>query len=222
MRDPRGNVVRRRYYEKEIGVVGDEDDMGETVSRWSRHVNAQVYHLFPGRIVGRVLDIGCNIGMMSFLVAKDPAVTSVVGADVLYKAVEAAGRYATFLGDDKCEFRVVDFTLPTTLLAESFDSAVTFHTLEHIYPEDLPQFMANLNLVLREGATVLVSIPLMRNYWDAGHKSLFDAGLLRELFVEYGFVAERVFSKYKGMRGYDGKVLTGLFVKGKGVRENEQ
>jgi 2-polyprenyl-3-methyl-5-hydroxy-6-metoxy-1,4-benzoquinol methylase len=220
VKDPRGNIVRRRYYEKEIGVVGDEDNMGETISRWSRHINAQVYRLFPDRIVGRVLDVGCNIGMMSLLIAKDPAVTSVVGVDVNCEAIEAAGRYATFLGDDKCEFWVDDFTIPTMLPPESFDSVVTFHTLEHIYPEDLPEFMANLNFVLREGGVVLVSIPFMRNYWDDGHKSVFDVRRLRELFVEHGFVAEQVFSRYKGMRGYDGKILTGLFVKGGGGKSD--
>lgn len=211
--DPRGNIVRQRYYEKETGVVGDETNMAETLRRWWNHANARMYRLFPGRITGRVLDIGCNAGMMSLLIAKDPAVSSVTGVDVLYEAVDAAERYKAFVGDTKCHFRVMDFTLQVPLDSESYESAVTFHTLEHIYPRDLPAFMTNLYDVLKPWGKVLISIPYMASYWDPGHKTIFDVKKLRELFSGYGFVAESVTCRYPGVSTYDDKILTGLFVR---------
>ena len=187
------------------------------LERWWKHINAQVYHFYPGRIVGRVIDVGCGVGAMSLLVAQDPAVSYVLGLDVSYEAIAAAERFRERLGESKVEFQIADFTIPTTLPAESFDSAMSFHTLEHIYPEDLDQFMANLNAVLKPGATVLISIPHLRNYYDPGHKSFFDVASLRTLFVTHGFTPEEVYSTYEGRRvtsNYDGKILTGLFHKG--------
>lgn len=196
------------YAHKECYIVGDEEHMQDTIDFWWSHINAKVYRRYQEHFAGRICDIGCNIGMSSLLAAKDPRVRQVVGVDIYDKAIEAAHRYARFAElDDKVEYIAHDFTEGRSCLrTESFDSVISFHALEHIYPEDLDMFVAHLRRILKMDGKVLISIPYMRNYDSPEHASYFNKYALRVLFNGHGFDILDVCV----LNGID---LVGLFVK---------
>lgn len=211
-------MTKAPYLHKEHYVFGDEACMQNTIDYWWNHINAKEYERFQEHFAGRICDIGCNIGMSSLFAARDPKVKQVVGVDVYDGAIEAARRYASFAKlDDKVTFIVQDFTLECSQLeAESFDGAISFHVLEHIYPEDLDLFTTNLWRILKVGGKVLISIPFMRNYNSPEHVTYFDKDTLHALFTKNGFDVLDIHltdgEARKECEGLD-NILTGLFVK---------
>lgn len=200
--------VKVPYAHKECYVIGDESRMQNTIDFWWGHINAKVYERYQEHFVGRICDIGCNIGMSSLLAANDPRVRQVVGVDIYDKAIEAAHRYARFAGlDDKVEYIVHDFTEGRSCLGtESFDSVISFHALEHIYPDDLDMFVAHLRRILKMCGKVLISIPYMYSYDSPEHASYFNKSTLRILFNGHGF-------DILDIRVLNDVDLVGLFVK---------
>jgi len=196
------------YLHRECYILGDEDNMQGTIDYWWNHVNAREYRRFQEHFTGRICDIGCNIGMSSLLAASSPDVQQVVGVDIYDKAIETARRYALFAKlDSKVVYVEQDFTLECNQLeTESFDGAISFHVLEHIYPEDLDPFMANLWRILKWGGKVLISIPYGRNYNSPEHVNYFDMDTLSILFTKNGFDVLDICVII-------GTILTGLFVK---------
>ena len=206
------------YLHKECYVRGDENRMQDTIDYWRNHHTAREYMLFQEYFAGRICDIGCNIGMSTLLVADDPKVSQVVGVDIFPKAIEAARRYAQFAKlDHKVEYIAQDFTLDCSQLeTESFDGVVSFHTLEHIYPEDLDMFVTNLRRILKVGGNALICIPNDSAFDSPEHVNYFDLDALRALFVKHGFDVLDLYVTDNGVAdhaGWETAVLTGVFIK---------
>lgn len=108
-------------------------------------------------VKGRVLDLACGSGYGTQFIAKKKKrdVDDVIGLDANEEAVKyARSRYYHPNVDYYCE-NAVD-----TLLAKkygTFDTIVSFETLEHI--EDEKQFLFNLYELLSPGGTILLSTP---------------------------------------------------------------
>jgi len=205
-------------------MVGDEDHMQDTIDWWWKHHTAREYMLHQEHFTGRICDIGCNIGMSTLLAASGPKVSQVVGVDIFPAAMDAACRYAQFAKlDHKVEYITQDFTLDCDCLeAESFDGVMSFHTLEHIYPEDLDTFVLNMRRILKVAGKVLICIPHKCAFDSPQHVSYFSEYALHALFVKHGFEVLELYVTDSGVVDYAGwetAVLTGLFIK-KGEEEN--
>jgi 2-polyprenyl-3-methyl-5-hydroxy-6-metoxy-1,4-benzoquinol methylase len=161
----------------------------ETLNYWWQSYDAQVFREYSPLLFGRVCDIGCGFGPISLLVAKDNAVEHVMGIDINWQAIELAKKYTKFIKmEHKVTFKQINFASRNIdLPSEHFDSAMTFHTLEHIYQDDLYYFMKNLYRIMKMGAPILVSIPWDHQYGSNEHVSFFTDITLGRLFNDYGF-----------------------------------
>jgi ubiquinone/menaquinone biosynthesis C-methylase UbiE len=124
---------------------------------WYEHVHRYVFA--RGLVTGRrVLDAACGEGYGSALLAA--SALEVSGVDISEEAVKhARSRYTT----DNLDFQVADCTdLPFD--DESFDSIVSFETLEHL--ENQRGLLAEFRRVLAPGGFLLLSSPDKAVYTD--------------------------------------------------------
>ncbi|MGM0845702.1 MAG: class I SAM-dependent methyltransferase [Bacillota bacterium] len=115
------------------------------------------YHFSLPFLKGRVLDIACGSGYGAQLIAKSRKkdVSEVMAIDVEKKVIDyAQGRYFHPRVGYYCE-NAVDPELPDKI--GTFDSIVSFETLEHIQEET--QFLKNLYNLLSPGGTLILSTP---------------------------------------------------------------
>ena len=206
------------YLHKECYMRGNENCMQVTIDYWWNHHIAREYRLHQEHFTGRICDVGCNIGLSALLAASDPKVSQVVGVDVFPAAMDAACRYAQFAKlDHKVEYIALDFTLECSQLEpESFDGVISFHTLEHIYPEDLDAFVVNVRRILKPGGKALMCIPHKCAFDSPEHVSYFSIHALRALFVKYDFDVLELYVTDDGVASsvlWETSVLTGLFIK---------
>jgi ubiquinone/menaquinone biosynthesis C-methylase UbiE len=112
-------------------IATDGDGYELQMGRWSRRL-APLFIGFAGisRAV-RVLDVGCGTGNLSFCLAQDPAIVSVLGLDLSPAYVRYANRRnddprLNFLVGDACALPFPD---------ASFDHAASMLALQFV-PED--------------------------------------------------------------------------------------
>ena len=111
----------------------------------SHLASVQRYRIIRKYVSGVVVDAACGTGFGSWILAKCPAVSRVVGFDVSSEAVEQA--ISEF---PECEFGTVDFASPEfvpVLVNIAPDTIVSVETMEHLeYPQ------AFLSAVWKSGA----------------------------------------------------------------------
>lgn len=120
---------------------------------------------------GRTLDIGC--GQQPY--AELFTTTEYIGME-LDTAENRASKRADIYYDG--------VTFP--FLANSFDSAITFQVVEHVFNPD--RFLAELNRVLVPGGTLLLTVPFL---WDEHEQpndyARYSSFGLRHLLESHGF-----------------------------------
>lgn len=178
---------------------------------WVGHSNYQILQHYKHLITSRnVLDIGCNHGAVTKLITTlDP--TSVTGVDInenaLYKArteyIEDKFANVEFIQWDAAsdqEFPIKD---------AKYDVICTFHTLEHIWPDHLAQFVKNvINLLAVNGALIVV-VPFETSYNDPTHVSFFNHATLATLIQNNENMT--TIEILDPMRWNDPNILVGLF-----------
>lgn len=146
-------------------------------------------------IKGNVLDLGCNRGNVTAIMGA--YANSLGGVDINPKAIEVAKKnYPQHTWN--C-FPMWKIRLPR----EAYDTLTTFHALEHIYREDLPEVVSEIAGLLKPGGYLLVSIPYKNKGFATGahgqHVTTFDLENFTALF-EVLFEKETLqIAKYKGM-----------------------
>lgn len=101
-------------------------------------------------VKGKVLDVGCGTGVLTFKMALKDEVEMVVGVDVNMEVIE----FCSCLGDkitEKAKFVQGDFLKMS--IAEKFDSVVFSYVLHDFEPEP---FLEKALEVLEEGGRVIV------------------------------------------------------------------
>jgi 2-polyprenyl-3-methyl-5-hydroxy-6-metoxy-1,4-benzoquinol methylase len=115
------------------------------------------YQFSIRHIGGSVLDLACGAGFGSLILAKTrkKRFEKIVAVDNDAATIAyARGRYHHPLIEYKCE-NAVDLSLLEKI--GTFDSIVSFETLEHI--EEEQQFLNNLYQLLKPGGTLIISTP---------------------------------------------------------------
>ncbi|MCB1084850.1 MAG: class I SAM-dependent methyltransferase, partial [Chlamydiia bacterium] len=100
----------------------------------------------------RVLDIGCNEGLGTFLVGKECGHAH--GMDFDAPAIEAAQKNFT---EDFVSFEVGDFLEKSG--GEKWDAIINFDVVEHILPENAPAFFEGMKNLLTPEGVVIVGTP---------------------------------------------------------------
>lgn len=108
------------------------------------------YYKFAAKMIGagkRVLDVGCNEGLGSWLIAKECGFCH--GIDFDDEAIALAQKN---FNDPSILFDAVDFfAMPTTL----WDGIINFDVIEHIYPKDAQAFIGKIaSSLLPDGVAV--------------------------------------------------------------------
>jgi 2-polyprenyl-3-methyl-5-hydroxy-6-metoxy-1,4-benzoquinol methylase len=107
---------------------------------------------------GRVLDLGCDIGVLAHAIA--PRVERVVGVDVRPEAVAIARH---FFAAPNIEYRVCDLSQLDDG-QRSFDCVMFLETIEHV--DDPVSTLARIRQLLRPGGTLVLSTPNALSYHE--------------------------------------------------------
>jgi 2-polyprenyl-3-methyl-5-hydroxy-6-metoxy-1,4-benzoquinol methylase len=112
------------------------------------------YYKFAAKMIGtdkRVLDIGCNEGLGSWVIAKECGFCK--GIDFDSKAIESAKKNFCHTSID---FESIDFfNMPTS----SWHAAISFDVIEHIFPEHALEFIGKMASCLTEDGVAVVGTP---------------------------------------------------------------
>lgn len=147
-------------------------------------------------IKGKVLDFGCNRGNITMFM--EPHASELNGVDINQDAIKLAKtRYPEYTW--KCS-SLQKIDLPST----HYDTITTFHTLEHIYEEDLPDVIQEAARLLKLGGHLLISVP----HKDIGfithahdqHVTIFDLNKFSKLFEENFHEVSLEIEKYNTMQ----------------------
>ncbi|HSX24412.1 MAG TPA: methyltransferase domain-containing protein [Candidatus Andersenbacteria bacterium] len=148
-----------------------------------RHVlYSLAYHKFAAKMIGEkkdILDIGCSEGLGTMLLAE--FANYVLGVDIDEAAIESAKKN---FAREHVEFQIID--LLKTNINKTFDAAVSFDVIEHIYPEHAAAFIdAYANHLNPEGVAIIGTPNITSNQYanartQSGHVNLYSAERLRE------------------------------------------
>jgi 2-polyprenyl-3-methyl-5-hydroxy-6-metoxy-1,4-benzoquinol methylase len=170
------------------------------------HSNVMIMNEYSDYINGKVLDIGCNNGNGTYWL-KGLNVSEIVGVDLNNEALLDANVY---FKEVNIPYRFICKNYVDSNLNELFDTIISFHTLEHIYEEDINSFLTNIYDDLKEGGYFLITIPYDRNYYDTHHNSFYTENSLISIIESIGFTTIEC---YKNDKYNEKNLLTGLFKK---------
>ena len=195
-----------RYKSKENYLVRNPEP-----NKWESHPNSNILDLYSNLIKGNVLDFGCNHGACSFLICKNKNVTGVVGLDLNEEAIKIGEQ--TKSDFPECNIKFICENILDVNFDEMFDTIVSFHTLEHIYPEDVNYVLSKLNNSLVENGHLIISIPYRQSHDNGNqHVAYYDEISLSKLFESNGFTTVECL---QDNRLTEGGILTGIFKKEK-------
>jgi SAM-dependent methyltransferase len=185
-----------------VGLQAREHDLVttsgfRTEEEYVLHLMHRRSYLEAARLVasGRVLDLGCNVGYGTRILAATAG--AVVGVDVSEKAI-ATARAGPH--DERVTFQVVDGSRLPFPSAE-YDAVVSFQVIEHIV--DCAGYLGELRRVLRPAGLAVLTTPNApfrldpgMPPWNAFHVHEYDSGelasVLRGVFPHvavYGMLA---------------------------------
>ncbi len=166
--------------------------LGRYASNWfhkspRRMLQALSYYKFAAHLIGqdkRVLDVGCNEGICTWLFAKKCGFA--LGVDFDEEAIAAAK--ANFQGS--CiDFKVADVL--KTRIEGVWDAVVSFDVIEHIMPENVSAFMEGIISYLTPNGISVIGTPseVSQQFASAfarkGHVNIYSPQRLEEEMSRY-------------------------------------
>ena len=178
---------------------------------WGRHANVGILRQYKDHIHGNVVDIGCNTGGVTYWLSENKNVLSITGVDINPKVKK---QFEAVMTPTKVPYKFICANLVEAKLdSETYDTAISFHTIEHIYPEDIDVFIKNSTASLKSGGKFLVSIPYMTEYEDKHHRDFYDEKKLSDVICRNGFDVIECTHHSHSFVWKERHLLIGLFVK---------
>jgi 2-polyprenyl-3-methyl-5-hydroxy-6-metoxy-1,4-benzoquinol methylase len=135
-------------------------DLASAIQRYAAARRQTTRHVATLELTegGRLLDIGCDIGVLAQSIS--PKATSILGVDMRPEAIEIARQFfpASNIEYRACEFSQLD---PGEL---GFDCVIFLETIEHI--DDPVAMLTRIRRVLRPGGTLVLSTPNALSYHE--------------------------------------------------------
>lgn len=166
--------------------------LGRYVSYWHNHsprrmMHSMSYYKFAAKMIGsgkRVLDIGCNEGFGTYLLAKECGYAQ--GLDFDEEATAVANR--NFKGE-QIDFVCADFNecKPEPI----FDGVTNFDVIEHILPEHASGFISKIAASLKKEGVAIIGTPSKISQEFAsevskkGHINIYDHERLEAELLEH-------------------------------------
>lgn len=145
---------------KELMQDIPEIHLGRYASHWfyqtpRRVLHSMSYYKFAAKMIGpgkRVLDVGCNEGLGTFLIGKECGFAK--GIDFDQNAIQCA---QTNFPEPFVEFEVGDFLENPS--KEPWDAVINFDVIEHIMPEHAQDFLAHVASHLTPEGIAIIGTP---------------------------------------------------------------
>lgn len=180
---------------------------------WRNHANGHIIRTYSKYMKGHAADFGCNHGACTLLLLDFVEnLESIHGFDLNQDALKVGVRTAQMYKPAIPVSFITGNLLNIPCPDAAFDFGMTFHTLEHIYPEDADKFVQEMFRVLKEDSHLLISIPYEHAYPDRAHVAFYNVQSLTELFNRNGFETTECI---KDDRWNEKELLTGVFYKPK-------
>lgn len=138
---------------------------------WRKHINGMLLEQYSDDISGWVLNVGCNHGAESILIAENPRVEMVTAIDINAQAIAIAKHRRK-----KIDFRVMDIC--SLALLPIYNTIICFHTLEHVL--DIEKTAKNITFLAK--GSLIVSVPYKDAYASEYHVREFTTASLEKLF----------------------------------------
>lgn len=167
-------------------------ELGRYASYWfcktpRRMLYSMSYYKFAAKMIGkqkRVLDIGCNEGLGTYLIAKECGFAR--GIDFDEEAISTA---QSNFEEKNLEFAREDFL--SSPCKTQWDAAVSFDVIEHIFPHNAASFWKKVASSLSPeglfilGTPSLVSQQFASEISKKGHVNVYTADRLEEELRQY-------------------------------------
>jgi ubiquinone/menaquinone biosynthesis C-methylase UbiE len=175
-----------KYIDKEGYITAHVD-----IDWWKLHPNTTaIKDMIPKYMNGHLLDIGCNHGACTIIMAEHGV--RVTGVDISKAGLEE-GRNLLSKQSQEIQDRV-DYVngclLHLPFEDNTFDGGFMFDVLEHIYEEDQETVLREISRVMKPGSYVYIIPPYMEAHNDPCHVFYFTEdtvyNILSPIFdVEY-------------------------------------
>lgn len=178
---------------------------------WRNHANGEIINHYSKYIHGVCGDLGCNHGACTLLLLDfQDKVSELFGFDMNMSALEVAYKTANDANPSIPITFMAASLLKLPMENEKFDFLMSFHTLEHIFPEDVDKFISEMFRILKKGGHLLISIPYDHAYPDPAHVGFYKVDDFCELFERHGFI---IIECMKDNRWNEKNLLTALLTK---------
>lgn len=178
---------------------------------WKGHSTVILLKEYEQYISGNVLDIGCNTGGVTYWLTKNEKVTSITGVDININVKE--GFEKNFSGVTIPYKFVCANLVETKMNEEVYDTAISFHCIEHILEKHISAFISNATAGLKSGGHFLVSIPYMKEYEDPHHRAFYDEKQLKDIMEMNNFITIRCDHVERDPRWREKHLIIAMFVK---------
>lgn len=194
-------------YEKENYVTRDA-----RIDVWETHINAKILEQYSHLLEKNVVDFGCNHAACTIIAARNENIESICGVDINAEAITQGNNLLSQCSElqknkDKVFFVIQNLVNLDRLNDNEFDSGFSFHTLEHIYQDDLDKVLLEWKRVLKDKSHLIISIPYENAYPDPCHVSFFNEESLSQLFHTHNFMTKECYRDQRD--GFD--CLTAIF-----------
>ena len=142
------SAARKKATPSSTFLSGDGEGYEAQMGRWSRQLAPLLIGFAGVTAAGRVLDVGCGTGSLTFALAQNPRIGSVHGVDFSPVYIEHARQQAR---DSRAFFQVGD------ACALSFEDASFDHSLSSLvlpFIPDADQAVREMRRVTRSGGTI--------------------------------------------------------------------
>jgi SAM-dependent methyltransferase len=178
---PEFNQITEDKYSKESYLTRDPD-----VEIWRPHLNTLILSDYKDLLYGTVADFGCNHGAVTIIASENNLTNKIIGVDINSGAIEIAKKLILKHNINNIEFIVSNLTNLIEIKDDYFDNAFSFHTLEHIHPNDYVSFFNEIKRTIKNGGHIIFSIPYENAYDDPTHMNYFNESSLSKLITDNG------------------------------------
>ena len=132
-----------------------------------------VCEMVPAEGRQAIIDVGCGDGRVTDLVQRRLA-ADITGIDLVGQAIDFARAFSS----SNPHLRFVSGEIGD--MSAQFDTALLVEVLEHIPDVGIEPFVAAIAGALRDGGSLVVSVPTTVRPVDAKHERHYDVALLRD------------------------------------------
>jgi len=194
--------IGREFYDGSDYFEGGTEHLQDLDSPFQKYRVEKVLQIYEPGPEERVLDLGCGWG--TFCWALGPRVAKIVGVDFSQKSIELCEDRLARSAIEGVSFLRAD-ARDTGLEAQSFDLVIGADLVEHLYPGDSEEVIAEAFRVLKKGGRLSLWTPHRGHFLemlkardilirrDVSHVDYKSMDRLRRMLTDEGFAVERAY-----------------------------